>query len=398
MNPPSPAADVSALLARLVACPSVNPGDRCPIEPPYGEGPLAALLADLLRGWGAEVRVWEIAPGRPNLVATFRGADPARSLMFEAHTDTVQVSDMTIAPFTPEVRDGRLFGRGATDTKGSMAAMLLGIRRVLDEDGRMPVTVHVASACDEELGARGARQLIGNGFRPDVAVVGEPTDLAICHAHKGTMRWCIRTRGVAVHSSAPDRGVNAIYHMARVIRLIESEVVPMLHTRRHPLLGEATISVGTIQGGTQPNVVPAACTIEVDRRLLPNEDREAVTADLRARLERLKAEEPRLQVDVEATQYYEPLDVALDSAPCRLAAVACTRALGEARFVTAPWASNAGVFAAVGIPCVLFGPGSIRQAHTKDEFIELAEVARAVDVYAAMIRAAGALDGWPTAP
>ncbi len=387
--------DVIALLSELVVCPSVNPSDRKDLQPPYGEGPLAELLAVRLRAWGAEVTLREVVPGRPNVIARFEGADPSRSLMLEAHSDTVQGSDMTIPPFEPAVRAGRLYGRGSCDTKGPMAAMLLGIRRVLDEDGRMPVTVYFVSTCDEEQGARGARALISKDFRPDLAVVGEPTDLAICHAHKGTLRWSIRTHGVAVHSSAPQRGVNAIYHMARVIELIEREVAPGLRGKRHPLLGEATISVGVIRGGTQSNVVPAECTIEIDRRMLPGESREEVTEAMRVRLEALKASIPIFSYDIEALQYYEPMEVSTDSIPCRLMAEACTRVLGAAQFVTAPWSANAGVFAALGVPCVLFGPGSIKQAHTKDEFIELGEVEKAVDVYAELIRQCGVAREWP---
>ncbi|MCE9615185.1 MAG: M20 family metallopeptidase [Lentisphaerae bacterium] len=386
---------VTELLAELVACPSVNPADRWPIEPPFGEARLAALLATRLRSWGAAVTVRDVLPGRPNLVARFDGINARRSIMLESHSDTVQAADMTIPPFTPTVRDGRLYGRGACDTKGPMAAMLLGIRKVLDEDGRMPVTVYFASACDEELGARGARSLIGPDFRPDLAVVGEPTDLAICHAHKGTLRWRIRTQGVAAHSSAPERGVNAIYQMNRVLQCIEAEMIPALRDRRHPLLGAATMSVGTITGGTQANVVPAECTIEVDRRLLPGESREALTAEARAKLDALAAATPAFTYALDATQYYEPLEMPTDGWAAQVVSAGCARALGAARFVTAPWASNAGVFATQGLPSLLFGPGSIQQAHTKDEFIEVRAVEQAVGVYAEIIRECGRTTSWP---
>lgn len=387
--------DVVALLSELVACPSVNPAERKTFRAPYGEGALADLLAARLRSWGAQVELREVVPGRPNVIACFEGKDTSRSLMLEAHSDTVQASDMTIPPFAPTVRNGRLYGRGACDTKGPMAAMLQGLRQVLDADGQPPVTVYFVSTCDEEQGARGARALIQKDFRPDWAVVGEPTDLAICHAHKGTLRWAIETQGVAVHSSAPTRGVNAIYHMTRVIDMIEREIAPSLRSRQHALLGEATISVGVIRGGTQSNVVPAACMIEIDRRLLPGESAEAITAAMRGQLDALKAKTPTFAYTLQALQHYEPLEVPTDSAACRLAAEACGRVLPAAKFVTAPWSSNAGVFAALGVPCVLFGPGSIQQAHTKDEYIDLRELEQAVDVYAAIIRQCASARDWP---
>jgi acetylornithine deacetylase len=257
----------------------------------------------------------------------------------------------------------------------------------LDEDGCLPVTTMCAGTCDEELEARGARALARSpGARADLAVVAEPTDLAIVHAHKGTIRWRIRTLGIPAHSSAPERGVNAISHMARVIAMLEQEGIPALAARRHPLLGAATLSVGTIRGGTQVNVVPAECVLNVDRRLLPGESREEATAEVRARLEALAARVPGMRWSVEALQYYEPIEVPPDAPVCRLVAAACERTLGEARFATAPWSSDAGVLAAAGIPCILMGPGSIQQAHTHDEFIELRELERGVAVYAAIIR------------
>lgn len=379
--------DVVALVSALVACPSVNPAGRSSVDPPYGEGRMADLLESLLSGWGATVERQEVAPGRPNVIARFAGARPGPLLLFEAHMDTVPVVDMSIPPFTPTVREGRLYGRGACDTKGPMAAMLMAIRRVLDEDGGLPVPLMFAGACDEEMGASGSRALAAlPGLRPRLAVVAEPTDLAIIHAHKGTIRWRIATHGVAAHSSAPERGVNAIYHMVRVISMIEAEMISRVGVHRHPLLGSATISVGTIQGGTQANVVPAACAIDVDRRLLPGETPEAATVEMRAQLDALAQRTPGLNCTLETLQFYEPFEMAQDAAPCRIVAAACQRVLGGVQFATAPWSADAGVMAATGMPCVLIGPGSIRQAHTHDEFIEIAELERGVDVYAAIIR------------
>ena len=378
-----------SLLSRLVACPSVNPHGRDPHTAPYGEERLVALLDELTQAWGAETRAPEVVPGRPNFIAHWPGADPSRAIMFEAHSDTVPGDDMAIPPFKPEVRDGRLYGRGACDTKGPMAAMLLGIRRFLDGGAPPPVSVYFCSTCDEEMGARGARGLIASDFKPDLAIVGEPTDLSICHAHKGTLRWNIRTRGVAVHSSAPERGVNAVHHMARIVDRIHTDVAQTLRGRTHPLLGHATIGVGIIRGGTQVNVVPAACEIDVDRRLLPGEDRAEAQRELRAALDALRDELPDLDYTCEETQYYDPFEVSVDSEPCRLVAAACRATIGEPLFTTAPWSANAGVFAAAGVPCVLFGPGSIRQAHTKDEFIELDQVEKAAGVVAAIVRGSG---------
>jgi acetylornithine deacetylase len=255
-----------------------------------------------------------------------------------------------------------------------MAAMLTAIETVLAEQGRSPVTLHFVSTCNEELGATGAHHLVASGFRADYAVVGEPTDLAIVHAHKGALRLRLRTQGVAAHSSTPERGANAIYKMSRVVQALETVVISKLAEIRDPLLGSPTLSVGTIRGGSQVNVVPANCEIEVDRRLVPGEERDAVVTEILSALPD--------EVGHEVTAHYPPLCQKPDSRLVQRV----TRVLGETRLATAAWASNAGVFAAAGIPSVLFGPGSIQQAHTEGEFVELAQVEEASRVYAEIIR------------
>ncbi len=177
----------------------------------------AAWLQPLLTRWGGRVRVDEVLPGRVNMLATFPGRDSSRSILFEAHGDTIG-GDVTMRL---DAATGRLYGRGACDTKAAMAAMLFAIHRLHTEQRTPPVTVHFASTCKEESGGEGARALLTAGFRADMTVVGEPTELKIIRAHKGIWRCRIVTRGVAAHSSAPARGVNAIYRMRRVLEILE---------------------------------------------------------------------------------------------------------------------------------------------------------------------------------
>jgi len=371
------------LLTQLVACPSVNPNRQKILGPPFGEERLVSLLDDLLRSWGARTRVADVAPGRPNFIATFAGKDERRSLMLEAHSDTVDADRMMAAPFEPAIRDGRLYGRGACDAKGAMAAMLMAIKSVLEKDGRPPITLHFVSCADEERGANGARRLMEDGFRADGCVVGEPTEMKIICAHKGAVRTRITTEGVAAHSSEPSRGVNAIHKMVAVLQSLENIVQPELDKINHPLLGKPTLSVGTIQGGTQVNVVPAACTIEVDRRLVPGETRESAVRQI---MDALKFQ---TGLSCEEIEYYPPLEQSSTSPLARQVESACRRELGHAEFAVAAWASDAGVFAAAGIPSVLFGPGSVLRAHTQEEYVELDEVVAACRVYADIIRQSG---------
>lgn len=366
---------VTDLLAELVACPSINPKGVAPTGPPYGEAGMVELLAKLLRGWGGQVQIVETAPGRPNVLACFPGKNPKRSLLLDAHTDVVAVDGMIIPPFKPTIRDGKLYGRGASDTKGPMAAMLLGLKRILDEDGQPPVTVWFAGTCNEELGATGAAALMASGFRADMAVVAEPTSFKIVYTHKGALRAVLETAGIAAHSSMPHLGINAIYKMLPVITRLEK----MTYTVTHPKLGAPTLSVGTITGGSQVNIVPASCRIEVDRRLLPGETREEIVRQF------IGSDD----VTCTVTEFYPPFEESLDSPVIRLVADASRRLLGYAEFIAPPYATNAGAYKAAGIPSVIFGPGNLAQAHTKDEYIELALVDQAVAVFAEIIRNAG---------
>ena len=373
------------LLAQLVACPSVNPTRAVPSGPPYGEGAMARLLTALVSPLAAEVRTVEISPGRFNFLAHIDGASP-RTLLLEAHADTVPVDGMTIPPFEPTVRDGRLYGRGSCDNKASLAAMLLALRAVCEGGKRPPATVWLAATADEELGSTGAHRLMADGFRADAAVVGEPTGLAVVHAHKGAYRFRVVTHGRAAHSSDPSRGTSAIAQMTRVVEALEGPVAARLRQRNHPLLGPPTISVGTIRGGSQVNIVPARCEIEVDRRTLPGENRDEIARPVVEQLNLLRQADPRFEYDYEEMEWYPAFEADPHGPLASHTAAACRAVLGEARIEVVPWAANAGIFYEAGIPSVLFGPGSIRQAHTADEWVDLAQVALAARVYAEIIR------------
>ncbi len=329
-------------------------------------------------------------PGRPNLLARFDGPPGCPTLMMECHSDTVSIDGMTVPPFEATLRGGKLYGRGACDDKGPMAAMLLAIRGLLDEAAQLPVSVLFAAACGEELGAIGAKALVKNGAPAAAVVVGEPTDLKIVHASKGVVRFNIETRGRAAHSSNPSAGDNAIYSMRRVLQTIEEQVFPPLAKSAHPLLGPPTMSVGTILGGSQVNIVPDRCTIEIDRRTLPGEKPEQVAAEVFTKLDELKKLSPIFEYSGQYCETFPPLWTDPQSSLARLVSLACHQTLGASELAVAPWASDAAVYAAAGMEAVLVGPGSIRQAHTADEFIELEQVVAAAQMYARIILLYGA--------
>jgi acetylornithine deacetylase len=307
-------------------------------------------------------------------------------LLLDAHADTVGANGMTIPPCDPQVRDGRLYGRGSCDTKGGMAAMLLAIRAVLDESGRPPVTLHFTATGDEEDGGLGAARLVETGFKADAAIIAEPTDLRIVYAHKGACRFRVALRGKAAHSSVPELGVNAVEAAADLIQAIRGQFIGRLMYRVHPDLGKAITCVTVIEGGERVNIVPDRCQIEVDCRCLPGERRHHLEQVMRGLLDELVATQPGLRYECEIFQWYPALAGSRSDAFVTRMAAAARLLPGPDPLVTAPYGTNAGFFSEVGIPCVVFGPGSIAQAHTADEYVELDQVARAVPVYANMIR------------
>jgi acetylornithine deacetylase/succinyl-diaminopimelate desuccinylase-like protein len=379
----SPRSDVVSLLTDLVACPSTNPHGLPPSANYPGEAPLLRLLEDFFRPRGARVIQEEVLPGRCNLLAFFDGLDRSRTILLTAHADNVPQDGMTIPPFTPDIRDGKLFGRGSADPKGGMAAMLAALDRFLAAGRPFPCGVCFAATCNEESGADGAQALMR--LHPKeftAAIVAEPTDLQIVHLHKGALRFTVEARGVAVHSSLPERGVSAIRALCDVVARIEGPYRAALLRRIHPLAGSPRVSVGVIHGGSQVNVVPDRAEIQVDRRTLPGETTDSVQREFEEILQAVQREsDPRLAFSCRLTENYPPLDESPDSWVGRLIAEASRQVLGKATFAVAPFGTDGGVFSSQGLPSLIIGPGSISQAHTKDEYVELAQVRQAVDLY-----------------
>ena len=236
-----------------------------------------------------------------------------------------------------------------------------------------------AGLIDEESGQAGSRALAAGGFHADLAVVGEPTRLKAVTAHKGALWLRLETRGKAAHGARPELGRNAVHEMARIVDLLETTYARTLRRRRHPLLGRATINVGAIRGGNQPNIVPDACAIEIDRRTLPGERNPNIVRDLKSLLRRhgLRAKFISLQLG--------PCG-AMETAPDQPLVRQFLRSLGQSKTAGVDYFSDAGVLAAAGIPSVLFGPGDIAQAHTPDEWIEVSQLERAKDLLLHFLR------------
>ena len=371
--------NVIELLRDMVAIPSVNPNGN-PGTDRVGEQAMADYVAAFLRGIGAEVELDAVEPGRPNVIATFSpGRADAPRLAFAPHLDTVSVAGMSIAPFDPVVRDGKIWGRGSSDTKGPMAAALWALRDWAQGGarGKSGIEWTFLALVGEEANNEGAHAMVRRGFSSDLTLVLEPTGLGVVTGHKGALWLEISTAGVACHGSTPERGCNAIYAMGRVLEIIEKKFLPGLAQHTHLKLGPSTVNVGTISGGSKINIVPDQCRIEVDCRVVPGVEAEEIRAGWEAELAR---EVPGTAVRL--LRYSAPLDT-----PESLPWVERLGEIGRG-FTVAPWFSDASVLSGPRCPAVCVGPGSIAQAHTRDEFILVRDLEDGVDFFRRWIAAA----------
>ena len=375
-----PPGDAAALARLLVREDSRNPALAA--DGP-GEGGAARVLRDVLRAWGIEAELVEAAPGRPNVVARIAGGS-GPSVMLNGHLDVVGTQGMTHAPFDAFERDGRLWGRGATDMKGGVAAMCAAAWRGR-EAGALAGDVVIAAVADEEWASIGTRDLLARGVRADVAIVTEPTRLAVCPAHRGFAWVEVAVHGRAAHGSRYDVGVDAIVLAGLLLAeldVLERDVLPRTV---HPLLGRGSVHAATIAGGAGLSTYPDLCTIGIERRTLPGETAEDAVREVREACERVRARRPEFRADVRAGGAQSPL--ALDpGAPLVRAMVAALDAEGmEGRVEGLSCWTDAALLHDAGIPALCFGPGDIRLAHADEEWVSLDEIERATRALARLL-------------
>ncbi len=366
---------VLKLLRELVALPSVNPAFLPPGDIHTGERRVADFLAAQAGVLGLDVDFQEVLPGRSNLWVRLEPQGPVRRrVVLAAHMDTVGGLEMLGSLFTPRMAKGRLYGRGACDTKGSVAAYFTALAQVAGGSHRPQNTeILFIGLIDEENDQAGSRAVVKRKLKADLAIVGEPTLLKVVTAHKGDLWLRLETQGRAAHGATPELGRNAVHEMARIVDFLETGYRKQLERRSHPLLGKPTVNVGGIKGGVQPNVVPAQCSAWVDRRTLPGETERGIIRELRDALkgQGLKAEIastkngpcPSLETD-----FQNPLVRDL------------FKAAGQTKPEGVRYFCDAAILAGGGTPSVVFGPGDIAQAHTSDEWISIASLNKSVQV------------------
>ena len=368
------------LLRELVAIDSVNPSL---VEGGAGEAAIAQCIGQWMRRAGFDVRVDEIAPGRVNVVAIAEGAGDGPTRMLCGHTDTVGVDGMA-APFAPDIRDGRLYGRGAQDMKGGVAAMIGAVRRIVESGGLAQGRVIVAAVVDEEHASIGAEALVTK-WRADAAVVTEPTGLDVAVAHKGFQWIALETHGRAAHGSRPRDGRDAILRMGRVLARLESLDRRLQVGPAHPLLGTGSLHASLIEGGHELSSYPARAALQYERRTLPGEPSDIAGVEADALLAELRREDPEFEAEARLVFGRDAYEIDPDSQlPALLTDAARAAGCGASIAGMTFW-TDAAILGAAGIPSVLFGPGGAG-LHSIEEYVIVEDVLRCRDALANLAR------------
>jgi acetylornithine deacetylase len=369
--------DVVELAAQLVAIESINP-DVVPGG--SGETEVARFVAEWCERAGLETTVEEAAPGRPNVIAVARGTAGGRSLMLNAHMDTVGVAGMT-DPFVPRLEGGRLYGRGSYDMKGSLAASMLATAGTRSRGLRGDVIFTAVS--DEEFASVGT-EAIAASMRADAAIVTEPTEMEIVVAHRGFVFFTVETIGRAAHGSRPHLGIDAIAKMGRVLVGIEELDRRLRANPTHRFVGSGSTHASLIEGGQEFSSYPARCLLQGERRTIPGETVAVAEQELREIVEQAGAGDPDFSAEVRASISREPFEVAEDAEIVAAVRRHAAAVIGhEPETVGGSYWADSALLAGVGIPTVLFGPRG-EGAHAEVEWVDVGDLERCVEIYVAV--------------
>ncbi len=371
--------DTNALIADLSAmirCPSTNSFGTADVE--TAEAAMADLFERQLLALGLEVGSHDVTPGRRNVWGILKGSGGGPTVLLAGHLDTVGVEGYA-APFEPVVKDGNIYGRGSCDMKAGLAAYLEVIRHFQRSGTKLAGDLIVAGLVDEEHAMIGSEFFGHNGPSVDCAIIAEPSELRICPVHKGQMLMTVRTRGLAVHSSLPDKGRNAIFHMTELLNGFRDYARELSQRAPHPLAGVPSFNVGIIRGGDNVCAVPDLCEIEIDRRTVPGETASQVMAEIQAILDHAKARIPEMEVEIDPPFLdVPPLDTPQDAPVMRAVKNACTTVTGNAPIDVFPGSTDA---PNLRCPAVICGAGSLAQCHSLNEYVSIAQIEDAVRIY-----------------
>ena len=370
--------DLERLVMDLVAIDSTNP-DLVPGS--AGEAEIAGFIADWLTRAGLEVSLETSIPGRPTVIGIARGCGGGRSLMLNGHMDTVGAGEMD-KPFSPYLREGRIYGRGSYDMKGGLAACMTAAAGAVKKG--LKGDVIITAVADEEFAGAGTLA-IADRYKADGAVVAEGTDEKLITAHKGFVWLEVETLGKAAHGSRPDLGRDAIISMGHLLSGLDRLNKRLLEGPVHPLLGTGSLHASLINGGQELSTYPEHCLLSLERRTLPGETPKTVLKELQELLAGIEKEDPSFKGEVKTTLFRGPMEIQPDSELVRFFIAASKPRLGNnPQIVGAPfWTDAASLFNA-GTPAVLFGPSGAG-AHAKEEWVDSASVQTCADIFGSLI-------------
>ncbi len=375
-------------LAELVRINSVNPtlapNSKNGGNGSNGEAEIAEYAAAALGSLGLEVQKFEPEPGRVSVVGVLRGtgapSGKAKSLMLNAHYDTVGIEGMH-EPFSPAIRDGKMFGRGTYDMKGSFAAQMAAAKSIVDSAERLRGDLVIAAVADEEYGSIGTRDLIRH-MKTDAAIVTEPTAARICLAHKGYLWIEVETIGRAAHGSKFEQGIDANMRMGRFLGELEKLERELRARPPHPLVGPPSLHAAMIHGGEGLSTYAASCKLQVERRTIPGEIESQVVSELQQIVDRLTAADPAFKAAVRPYFVRDSFEIARDAAIVGAVGRAAAKVLDrEPEYIgDTPW-MDAALLQAAGIETVVIGPAG-GGAHAAVEWVELESVAQIAAILA----------------
>ncbi|WP_455279754.1 M20 family metallopeptidase [[Eubacterium] cellulosolvens] len=372
--------EITEFLAELVKAKSVNP--------PGDTRDVIEVIRSKLASAGLEVKLLSVDEDKPNIVAKLGPVQPKKKLelLYNSHVDTVPVGEIEKwqhEPFGAEVEDGKMYGRGIADAKGSVAGMVMAAKALADSNIELSGNLVINPVSDEEVGGfKGAKHVLDSEeINPDYVVVGEITANKIAIAEKGIIWFKITTEGRTAHASTPWDGINAIDKMINLLKMIDNKVVEQLKQRKHLLTPPPSMNIGMITGGVKTNVVADKCEVTIDRRILPNETIEGATKELQDVIDDMKKQDPEFKAKMEVLLTGSPIETSQDSPIVKMSQEVCSSRGISDKPVGYLQASDGRFYAEKGIPTILLGPGLAELAHSPDEWIALEEVVEATKIY-----------------
>jgi acetylornithine deacetylase len=358
------------ILSDLIRINSINPNLSLEGK---GEAEIGAYVANILDSIGLDANIYEIKPDRVNVMGLLKGTGKGRSLLLNAHLDTVGVDGMVIDPFDPVVKDQRLYGRGAQDMKGSLAAMISAVKVIVDSGIKLAGDLYITAVADEEYTSIGTEELIQR-VNTDAAIVTEPTDLTIGRAHRGFIWYDIETLGRAAHGSRYQEGIDANMRMGRFLAQLDELEAELRHRPSHPLVGPPSLHAARIYGGTEMSIYAAHCLLQIERRTIPGENETQATAELQEIIDQLASQDPTFNALVKSTFQREPFEISPDAPIVLALEKATTQRTGQLPTHTGQsfW-TDAALFAGAGIETVLCGPRG-HGLHSEKEWVDIDSV------------------------